>query len=108
MAAAMERHDQCVSPGGFACKVRSTIWSILACGIVALRPPRPDLTCANFVRPSPSNSSRHARTVLTVAPTCAAIVVFAVPSAASSKALARCTCRCGAVRDRASTSSVSR
>ena len=48
------------------------------------------------------------RTVAGFTPTCAAILVFAVPSAASSSASARCTCRCGAVCERDNTRSVSR
>ena len=42
--AAIVRHDQCVCPAGVECRVSSTISSILACGMLDLRPrPGPDL-----------------------------------------------------------------
>lgn len=96
-----------VSPAGFECRVRSTTSSIVACGIDALRP-RPGRTCPNLARPSSANRSRHARTVFGVADSADAIAVLATPSAAISKARARCTSRCWAELDRASTSSDSR
>ena len=103
----MVRHDQCVWPGGLELRVNSTISSILACGIVDLRP-RPERTLPSFASPSSANRDRQARTVAGFTPTRDAIRVFATPSAASSNASARCTCRCGAVCDRARTCSAAR
>gem|GEM_PF-3186218 len=85
---AILRHDQCVWPTGLACKVKSTICSIVACGIEGLRP-RPKRTSPNWANPSSANRSRHARTVFGVTFTSAAIVVFATPSAANNNARAR-------------------
>jgi len=70
--------------------------------------PRPLRTSPSLARPSSANRFRQARTVTTVTPTSSAIRLLATPSAASSNALARCTCRCGADRARANTSNASR
>jgi hypothetical protein len=95
---AIVRVLQWVSPSGVAFWVSSTIRSITSCGIVCFRP-RPGTTFPSVASPRTSNWVRHERTVTAVAPTVDAITVFATPSAASSSARARCTSRCGAVRD---------
>src|ERR1700745_1469476 len=81
--AAIVRHDQWVWPSGVEYLVRYTISAILSCGIVDLRQ-RPARTSPSFAKPSPANSTRHARTVAGFTPTCAAILTFATPSVASS------------------------
>ena len=86
--AAIVRHDQWVWPSGVEYLVRSTISSIFCCGIVDLRP-RPARTFPSFAKPSSANRARHARTVAGFTPTCAAILTFATPSAASNSAFAR-------------------
>src|SRR3978361_444613 len=59
---AIVRHDQCVSPSGVEFLVRSTISSILSCGIVGFRP-LPLRTFPSFANPSAANLVRHADTV---------------------------------------------
>jgi hypothetical protein len=98
---------QWVSPLGLECSVASTISSTFSAGIDGFGP-RPLRTSPSLARPSSANRFRQARTVTVVTPTSAAIRALATPSAASSNAFARCTCRCGADRARANTSNASR
>src|SRR6185437_5616247 len=98
---------QCVSPCGRYSSVSVTILSSVASGIEGLRP-RPSRTCPNLTRPSSANRVRQFATVAGDTDTAAAIVAFAAPSAAISKALARTTSRCAADCDRANDSNTSR
>ena len=104
---AIVRVLQCVPPFGLQLRVRSTISSILSCGISGGRP-RPGATLPNFVNPCSANRFRHARTVTGVTPVSVAIWAFATPSAASSRTRARCTSRCAAVCEAANRSRISR
>jgi hypothetical protein len=70
--AAIVRHDQCVCPTGLEFLVKSTISSIVACGIVDFRP-RPARTSPSLAKPSWVNRDRHARTMLGLTPTRVAI-----------------------------------
>jgi len=106
-ALAIDRHDQCVSPAGFSCSVACTITATFSAPICGLRP-RPSRTRANLASPSPANRSRQAVTLAGDTPSPAAIAVVATPSPASSSAFARVTSRCGAVRDLAMLSRISR
>ena len=105
--AAIVRQLQCVSAGGVSCKVSRTISSTFAAGIEGLRP-RPGRTAEKSLSPDSSNRSRHALTVIGATPTSLAIRVFANPSHAIKRTRARCTSRCGAVRERISFSSTDR
>ena len=62
--------------------------------------PAPLADLAQLGRPPSANRARHARTVVGDTPTAAAMRSLACPSAAINNALARSTCRCGAVCDR--------
>ena len=73
----------------------------------ALRP-RPAATFPNLTRPCASNRDRHERTVHRRHTQPLRNLLLATPSAASSNARARCTSRCGAVRDTDKRSSTSR
>ena len=104
---AIDRVLQCVSPLGLACSVSCTICSTCS-GVIEGLGPRPVRTCPSFARPSSANRDRHARTVVGDTPTATAMCSLATPSAAINNAFARITCRCGAVCDRTSFSSVER
>ena len=104
---AIDRVLQWVSPLGLECSVACTISSTFSAGIDGFGP-RPWRTSPSLARPSSANRFRQARTVTAVTPTSSAIRVVATPSAASSNAFARCTCRCGADRARTNTSNASR
>src|SRR5680860_825420 len=106
-AFAIARQLQCVWPGGVVSCVARTISAILSSEIDGLRP-RPVATSPNLTRPCSANRSRQACTVDGATPTCTAIAVFARPCPASNSARARCTCRCGAVRDLLRLSRISR
>ena len=104
---AIVRQLQCVSPGGVSCKVKRTISSTFTGGIDGLRP-RPGRTLENPFSPSSTNRSRQFTTVVGETPTALAIRVFANPSEAITRAVARCTSRCGAVCERINFSSTDR
>ena len=86
--------------------VSSRISSILARGMVAFRP-RPFRTFPSLANPSEANQARHAATVAGLTRNSAATRLLAIPSAANSNALARCTSRTGAVCDLDNTASTS-
>ena len=64
---AIERHDQCVWPGGTVLAVSSTISAIFSSLITGLRP-RPIFTVPQPDSPSVSKADRQARTVTAVTP----------------------------------------
>ena len=104
---AIDRVLQCVSPFGLACSVSCTICSTCA-GVIEGLGPRPLRTWPSLATPSSANRVRHARTVVGDTPTAAAMCSLACPSAAINNALARSTCRCGAVCDRDNFSNIDR
>jgi hypothetical protein len=95
---AIDRHDQCVSPSGFVCSVKSTISATFSSLIDGLRP-RPLATSPNPTSPSFSNWPRQASTVGRDTPTTSPIPEFDTPSPAKSNTRARCTTRCAALCD---------
>src|SRR3954453_13542959 len=102
---ASSRDDQCVTPsflgGGFNVSATIARWSNVR--------GRPDRWAS--LRPSSPLAwyrSRHDSTVVTVASTSSAILVFAVPSAASNTIRARFAADAGTVEDRVQRSSSSR
>jgi hypothetical protein len=101
---AINRHDQCVCPGGVSCNVNRTISSTVSAGIDGFGP-RPGLTAEKFCNPCFANRVRQADTVAGATCTSPAIRVFANPSPAVNNARAQSTSRCGAVRERISFSS---
>ena len=76
-------------------------------GIEGLRP-RPGRTPEKSSSPSRTNRSRQAFTVIGATPTSLAIRVFANPSDAINKTIARCTSRCRAVCEQINLSSTNR
>ena len=80
---AIDRHDQCVSPSGFECSVKSTISATFSSLIDGLRP-RPLATSPNPISPSFSNWPRQASTVGRDTPTTSLISEFDTPSAVNS------------------------
>src|SRR6478736_1101120 len=107
VAAAMVLQLHWVSPWGRQFKVRSTISSIVSCGMDFLRP-RPWRTWANLTSPSSANRTRHPLTDAGDTDNAWAIAVFAKPSAAINNARARTTSRCGADHELATVSRTSR
>ena len=105
--AAIDRHDQWVSPSGVVCKVSRTMASMVSWGIEGLRP-RPLATLPMRSTPSASNRARHASTLPRPTPSRSAISVLDTPSAAITSALAWRTSRWGRDVERAITSSVAR
>jgi hypothetical protein len=82
---AIDRHDQCVSPSGVECSVKSTISATFSSLIDGLRP-RPLATSPNPTSPSFSNWPRQESTVGRDTPTTSLISEFDIPSPANSNA----------------------